>query len=136
MRVKYAPLLALMLGSFNLIPYFGAITATVLSALITVFTKSFASGVAVAVVLTILQQVDANIIQPRLLSDSLNIKPVCVIFAIILGGGLFGVIGIIFAVPSFALIKIICTDIAELTENRYKHSRRKNKIDADAENKL
>lgn len=136
MRVKYASLLALMLGSFNLIPYFGAITATVLSALITVFTKSFASGVAVAVVLTILQQVDANVIQPRLLSDSLNIKPVWVIFAIILGGGLFGVIGIIFAVPSFALIKIICTDIAELTENRYKHSRHKNKIDADAENKL
>lgn len=118
MHVKYAILLALMLGMFNLIPYFGAITATTLSALITVFTKDFMSGVIVAVVLTILQQIDANIIQPRLLSDSLNIKPVWVIFAILLGGGLFGVIGIIFAVPFFALIKIICLDLIELSENK------------------
>lgn len=130
MRIKYAPLLAFMLGTFNLIPYFGAITATVLSALITVFTKSFASGVAVAVVLTVLQQIDANVIQPRLLSDSLNIKPVWVIFAIIVGGGLFGVIGIIFAVPMFALLKIVCSDIAELTENRHMTSNNKNSSDS------
>lgn len=118
MRIKYAPLLALMLGMFNLIPYFGAITATVLSALITVFTKSFAAGVAVAIVLTVLQQLDANVIQPRLLSDSLNIKPVWVILAILLGGGLFGIIGIFFAVPAFALIKIICGDLIGLKETK------------------
>lgn len=118
MRVKYAPLLALMVGAFNLIPYFGAITATVLAAVITVFTKSFTSGVIVAVVLIALQQLDANFIQPKLLSGSLNVKPFWVILGIVLGGGLFGVLGIFLAVPIFALLRIILIDILEMRERK------------------
>lgn len=116
MRVEYAPLLALMVGAFNLIPYFGAIAATVLAGLITVFTKSFTSGIIVVVVLIILQQLDANLIQPKLLAGSLNIRPVWVIMGIVLGGGLFGVLGIFLAVPVFALLRIIILDILELRE--------------------
>lgn len=116
MRVEYAPLLALMVGSFNLIPYFGAIAATVLAGLITIFTKSFTSGIIVVVVLIILQQLDANLIQPKLLAGSLNIHPVWVITGIVLGGGLFGVLGIFLAVPVFALLRIIILDILELRE--------------------
>ena len=118
MRVKYAPLLALMVGAFNLIPYFGAITATVLAAVITVFTKSFTSGVIVAVVLIVLQQLDANFIQPKLLSGSLNVKPFWVILGIITGGGLFGVLGIFLAVPIFALLRIILIDVLEMRERK------------------
>lgn len=118
MRVKYAPLLALMVGAFNLIPYFGAITATVLAAVITVFTKSFTSGIIVAVVLIVLQQLDANFIQPKLLSGSLNVKPFWVILGIITGGGLFGVLGIFLAVPIFALLRIILIDVLEMRERK------------------
>lgn len=118
MQVEYAPLLAVLVGSFNLIPYFGAIIATVLAGLITVFTKSLTAGLFVVIVLIILQQLDANLIQPKLLSGSLNIHPIWVIMGIVLGGGLFGVVGIFLAVPLFALLRIIVLDILELRERQ------------------
>ena len=116
MQVEYAPLLALLVGSFNLIPYFGAIIATVLAGLITLFTANFTSSLIAVAVLVVLQQLDANLIQPKLLSGSLNIKPVWVIMGIILGGSLFGVLGIFLAVPIFALLRIIILDILEHRE--------------------
>lgn len=120
MKVKYAPVLALMVGLFNMIPYFGAITATLLSGLITMFTGSPLLGVIVVVVLIVLQQVDANIIQPKLLSGSLNVKPFWVIFGILLGGGLFGILGIFLAVPIIALLRIILLDVMDLREKKKK----------------
>lgn len=118
MQVEYVPLLAFIVGAFNLIPYFGAITATILAAVITMFTKSFTSGLIVIAVLIVLQQIDANFIQPKLLSGSLNIKPFWVILGILLGGGLFGILGIFLAVPIFALLRIILLDILETWEKK------------------
>ncbi|MEG2669028.1 MAG: AI-2E family transporter [Oscillospiraceae bacterium] len=71
MKVKYAPLFALILGSFNMIPYFGAIIATVITSVTTIFTGSLTLGIMVAVVMLIIQQLDGNFIQPKLLSGSL-----------------------------------------------------------------
>ncbi len=118
MRVRYAPILALMIGLFNLIPCFGAIVACTIAALSAVFTGGFLSGVIVAVVLIVLQQLDANFIQPKILGSSLNIKPIWVIFSILLGGGLFGFIGIFLSVPVFALFRLICADILEYRERK------------------
>ena len=118
LQVNYAPLLALMVGAFNLIPYFGAIIATILAGIITMVTKNFTAGLIVVAVLIVLQQLDANFIQPKLLSGSLNIKPIWVILGIALGGGLFGVLGIFLAVPFFALLRIIVLDILEICEKK------------------
>lgn len=118
LQVNYAPLLALMVGAMNLIPYFGAIVATILAGLITMFTNSFTFGLIVVAVLIVLQQLDANFIQPKLLSGSLNIKPVWVILSIVVGGGLFGILGIFLGVPVFALLRIIILDILELREKQ------------------
>ena len=57
--VTYAPLFAMMLGLFNLIPYFGAITATVLTSLITMFTGSITQAVVALISMIVLQQLDA-----------------------------------------------------------------------------
>ena len=105
-------------GLFNLIPYFGAITATVLAGLITAFTKNFTSGLIVVAVLIVLQQLDANFIQPKLLSGSLNVRPFWVIMGILIGGGLFGFIGIFLAVPLIAMLRIIALDILESRERK------------------
>ena len=118
LKTKYALLLALITGLFNLIPYFGAITATVLAGLITAFTKNFTSGLIVVAVLIVLQQLDANFIQPRLLSGSLNVRPFWVIMGILIGGGLFGFIGIFLAVPLIAMLRIIALDILESRERK------------------
>lgn len=118
LQTKYALLLALIVGTFNLIPYFGAITATILAGLVTAFTNSFTAGLIVVAVLIVLQQLDANFIQPKLLSGSLNVRPFWVIFGIILGGGLFGFLGIFLAVPIIALLRIIALDILENREQK------------------
>ncbi len=116
LRVKYAILLAVIMGSFNLIPYFGAIIATALAAIVTIFAQGFTTGLIVAVALIVLQQIDANIIQPRLVADSLGLAPVWVILAIVLGGGLFGFFGIFLAVPVFALLRQMLDDTLRARE--------------------
>ncbi len=116
--VKYAPLLALMTGLFNLIPYFGAITATVLTCIITVFTGSLTQAVIALVSLIVLQQLDANFIQPKLYSGSLQVKPFWVIMGILLGGGLFGFVGFFLAVPITALCRSIFIDIVNYQESK------------------
>ncbi len=116
LKVKYAHIFALMLGIFNLIPYFGAIIATALTAIVTCFTANLMKGVWVAVALIILQQVDANVIQPNLVNNSFSIKPFWVIFAILVGGGFFGIAGILLAVPIAALIKTLLCEYMDKKE--------------------
>lgn len=113
MRNDYAALIALMVGSFNLIPYFGAIVAVAIAALLTLVADGLVPAIILVVVLIVLQQIDANIIQPRLISNSLSIKPLLVIFGVIVGGGLFGIVGMFIGVPVVALINDIVTDIME-----------------------
>ena len=59
------------------------------------------------VMLIIMQQIDANVIGPRIMGESLELRPIMVIFAVTLGGGLFGISGMILSVPVFAMIKIL-----------------------------
>ena len=117
-RVKYAPLLALMMGLFNIIPYFGAIISVVLIVIITLVTGSASQAVITAICLIVLQQIDANIIQPYIVKDSLQIKPFWVLVAILLGGGLFGFVGVIIAVPILAMLLTVAGDIMDARERR------------------
>ena len=114
----YAPLLALMLGLFNLIPYFGAIVACIISSLLTMALVSPARGIWVLVVLIVLQQIDANVIQPKLVNETMDIKPLWVIFSILLFGALFGIWGILLGVPVMALILSAVEDALHLREER------------------
>lgn len=117
LKVKYALVLSLFMGVFNLIPYFGAIIAVVVACVITLFSASVSKAVILAVSLTVLQQIDANIIQPKLVNNSFSIKPFWVILGVILGGGLFGTLGIILAVPVMGLIKYIFNEHIGVTDN-------------------
>ncbi len=121
--VDYAPVLAMFIGIFNIIPYFGATIACTLAALLTVFTSSLSKGIIVAVVLIVLQQLDANIIQPRLVRDTLKVKPFWVLFGVLVGGGLFGMMGIILAVPLIALFKTIFEDIYDYHATNMKNDK-------------
>ena len=60
-----------------------------------------------------LQQIDANIINPKIVGDSVKISPLLVIFAVTIGGAYFGVMGMFLGVPVAALIKLIMDDIIE-----------------------
>ncbi len=113
MKIKYAPVLALMLGLFNIVPYFGAIAAGAVCVLTAIITSGFSGGVILGVVIIVILQIDANVIQPHLINESLNVKPFWVLVGILVGGYLFGIWGIIAAVPLLALIKTIVSDLFE-----------------------
>lgn len=128
LNVKYAPLLATMIGLFNVIPYFGAIVACSVSVIITIFTGGIGQAIWMLIVLLVVQQIDSNIINPRILGTSLNISPILVIFSVTAGGAYFGVLGMFLAVPTVAFIKIIIEDklnekiaIKEVQNNKVAH---------------
>lgn len=108
--VKYAVLLGFMIGLFNIIPYFGAIVAVVISVIITIITGGLPQALIMAVVVIILQQIDSNIINPKIIGNSLEISPLLVIFAVTVGGAYFGVLGMFLAVPVAAVLKILIND--------------------------
>ena len=111
--VKYAVLLGFMIGLFNLIPYFGAIVAVIIAALITILTGGIGQAITMVIVVIILQQIDANIINPRIIGNSVKISPLLVIFAVTVGGAYFGVWGMFLAVPIFAILKLIVIEYIE-----------------------
>lgn len=113
MGIKYAPLLGFMIGLFNIIPYFGAIIAVAIAALITLITGGLSQAIWMLIVVIILQQIDANIINPKIIGNSLKISPLLIIFAVSIGGAYFGVLGMFLAVPVIAVVKILAEDYIE-----------------------
>ncbi len=122
--IKYAPLLGFFIGLFNMIPYVGAIIAVAISALITLITGGISQTAWMLIVVVILQQIDANIINPKIVGQSLKISPLLVIFAITVGGAYFGMLGMFLAVPVIAVVRIIVVDYLD-----YKLELKKEKIE-------
>ena len=110
MGVKYAPLLGFFIGLFNMIPFVGAIIATAISAIITLITGGLSQAIWMLMVTIILQQIDANIINPKIVGQSLKISPLLVLFAVTVGGAYFGILGMFLAVPVIAVIRIVLDD--------------------------
>lgn len=108
--VKYAVLLGFLIGLSNLIPYFGAIVGVGISIIITIFTGGISQAIWLAIIVIILQQIDANIINPKIVGNSLKISPLLVIFAVTVGGAYFGILGMFLAVPIFTVLKIVIED--------------------------
>ena len=110
MGIKYAPLLGFIIGLFNMIPYFGSIIAVAVSSLITLISGGLSQMIWMIIVAVVIQQVDANIINPKILGNSLKVSPLIIISAVTIGGAYFGVIGMFLAVPVAAALKIIIMD--------------------------
>lgn len=120
MNVKYALILGIFVGSMDMIPYFGSIIASVITIAVCLITGGFWKGVWVAVALCILQQIDGNLIGPKIMSDSLEIRPLWIIFAVSVGGSLFGFFGMLLSVPVVAIIKAIASDYLSVKEEKKK----------------
>ena len=116
--IKYAVLLGVMIGVFNMIPYFGAIIAVVIATIITILTGGLGQAITMVIVVVILQQIDANIINPKIIGSSLKISPLLVIFGVTVGGAYFGVWGMFLAVPIIAVLKLFITDYIEYKNNK------------------
>lgn len=106
MKMPYAVLVSVIVGVTNVIPFFGPFIGAVPGFIIIVLANPL-QGLYFLIVIFILQQVDGNIIGPTILGDSTGLSPFWVVFAIMVGGGLFGFAGMLLGVPVFAVIYYI-----------------------------
>lgn len=118
LQVRFALSLGLLLGTANMIPYFGSILASVTTAVITFFTGGLSQAVITLISLTVLQQIDGNIIGPRIMAGALNLNPIIIIISITIGGAYFGILGMFLAVPAAAILKIITMNWLEKDEEK------------------
>lgn len=112
LKVRYAIPLAILIGIANLIPYF-AIIGVALAIIITIFTGGFKFALVMAIVTTVIQQIDANIINPYLVGKSLETSPIVCIMALVIATSYFGPIGIFLSVPIMRVILIILNDLLD-----------------------
>ncbi|MBR3364498.1 MAG: AI-2E family transporter [Solobacterium sp.] len=109
MRMPYAPLIAFVVGITNMIPVFGPFIGAVPSTLILLIIDPF-QALEFLVFILILQQIDGNIIGPHILSDAVGLPTLWVMFAIIIGGAMFGVVGMFIGIPVFSVIYTLIED--------------------------
>lgn len=110
MRMPYSLLVSVIVGVTNIIPFFGPFIGAIPSAIIIILASPL-QGLYFIIFVIILQQVDGNIIGPKILGDSTGLSPFWVVFAILLGGGLFGFAGMVLGVPTFAVIYYIISKV-------------------------
>lgn len=112
--VKYAILLGIITGLFNIIPYVGIFSALLLSALITFATGAISKAVIVAVVVIIIHAIDANVILPMVVGSKVRLNALITFIGIIVGEMLWGLSGMFLSIPVIAIFKIIFDNINDL----------------------
>ena len=103
LRMPYVALVSVTVGVTNLIPFFGPYIGAIPSAVL-ILLDSPSKGIVFIIFIAILQQVDGNIIGPKILGQSTGLSPFWVVFAIFLGNGLFGIVGLFIGVPLWAVV--------------------------------
>ena len=104
--VPQAVLIGICMGLGNLIPYFGPIIGYGVTAVVCISEGAYVKMVIAFVIIAIIMFIDGNIINPRLLSDNVDVHPLLVVAALLGGGVLGGIAGMLIAVPTAALLKM------------------------------
>lgn len=110
LHVDFPIILALLNACFNIIPYFGPIFGAI-PAVIIALMKSQTTAIYTIIALYIIQQVEGDIISPKITGESVSMHPLVVILLLILGGKLGGLLGMILAIPIGVILKIIYEDL-------------------------
>lgn len=110
--MPYIILVSVVVGVTNVIPFFGPYIGAIPSAFLILLADPI-KGIYFIIFILVLQQVDGNIIGPKILGEFTGLTAFWVVFSILLGGGLFGFIGMLLGVPVFAVIYYIAGEIIE-----------------------
>lgn len=111
-KFPYTVLISVIVGITNMIPYFGPYIGGVLGGIIIVIVNPV-QVIFFAVMILVIQQFDGLFLGPKILGDSTGLKPLWVIFAIVVGGAMFGVLGMFLGVPTMAVICYILNIVVE-----------------------
>lgn len=108
LKMPYTLLVSVIVGVTNVIPFFGPYIGAIPSAILITLSNPI-KGLYFLIFVLILQQIDGNIIGPKIIGNSTGLSAFWVVFSILLGGGLFGIPGMILGVPTFAVLSYIVT---------------------------
>ncbi len=134
MKMEFTALISVIIGITNVIPFFGPFFGAIPSAFLLLITAP-KQVIPFVIFIFILQQFDGNILGPKILGDSTGLSPFWVMFAIFVGGGLFGFAGMVLGVPVFAVIYALISEmVAFLLKKKRLSHRTKDYIDFDASN--
>ena len=106
LKIPYALPFSLVIGVTNMIPYFGNIIGMAPAVLITLFFNPIKSIEIILFVVT-LSNIDGWFISPKIIGDKVGLSPLLIILGLVLGGGLFGIVGMLIGIPTIALLKIL-----------------------------
>ncbi|MFP7494286.1 AI-2E family transporter [Terribacillus saccharophilus] len=108
--LEYAPVLAVIAAFTSVVPYLGPAIAITPAIIIAIVTSPFML-LKLIVVWTIVQLVEGKLITPQIMGRNIRVHPITIIFVILTAGNLFGVVGVVLAVPGYAILKVIVTHI-------------------------
>ncbi len=111
--VNFAVIIGFISGFSNIIPYFGALMGFILAISVSLISGEPINALYSTIVMLILQQIDTIFIAPKVIGESVELSPVLVLVSLFAAGKIFGLFGMIFAVPVFATIKLFATRIYE-----------------------
>ena len=119
LQIPYSLLVSVIVGVTNVIPFFGPFIGAIPSAMILLIVDPWAA-LRFVIMVILLQQFDGNILGPKILGDSTGISAIWVLVSIVVGGGLFGFIGMLLGVPTFAVLYMLTKEFvaARLQEKR------------------
>lgn len=109
LKMPYITLISILVGVTNIIPFFGPFIGAVPSGLLILLSDP-RKVIPFAIFILVLQQFDGNFLGPKILGDSLGLPMFWILFAITIGGGLFGFIGMVAFVPLFAAVYTLFSD--------------------------
>ena len=108
--VPFALLIGIFSGLISFIPYVGALISVVVPVLLALISDPF-SAVWVIVAFIIIQQIEGNLLQPIVMSRAVDLHPALVVFAILVMGTLFGIVGVFLAVPLVAALQVLVREL-------------------------
>lgn len=108
-KMPYAPLVSVIVGITSLVPVLGSYVGVIISALL-ILLESPAMALWFVVFVVILQQIEGNLIYPRVVGNAIGLDGIWVLLAVTIGGSLFGVLGILLGVPVMAVIYTVAKE--------------------------
>jgi predicted PurR-regulated permease PerM len=105
--IDYSLIIGIIAGICNMIPYVGPFVGTVLAVIMALLSGKPIMAIWAIVGMTVVQQIDNNLLAPKIVGDSVGLHPVFTMIAIIAGGNVGGLIGMLIAVPMAASLKVI-----------------------------
>lgn len=112
LRIPYSLLISIVVGVTNVIPYFGPFIGAIPSALLVLMLDPYKCLIFVIFIL-VLQQLDGNVIGPKILGNTTGVSSLGVLISILVGGGLFGLVGMLVCVPTYAVLYSLIKGSAE-----------------------